>query len=68
MLKQEDNERLVRVGPGTPAGELFRRYWQPALLSAEVPQPDGEPVRVRLLSEDLLAFRDSTGHVGLVAA
>ena len=68
MLKQEDNERLVRVGPGTPAGELFRRYWQPALLSSEVAEPEGAPVRVRLLCEDLLAFRDSTGHVGLVAA
>ena len=68
MLKQEDNERLVRVGPGTPAGELFRRYWQPALLSTEVAEPDGAPARVRLLSEDLLAFRDSTGRVGLVSA
>ena len=68
MLKHEDNERLVRVGRGTPAGELFRRYWQPALLSAELPEPDGAPVRVRLLGEDLLAFRDSSGRVGLVDA
>lgn len=68
MLKKEDNERLTRVGPGTPAGELFRRYWQPACMSSEVPENDGPPVRVRLLCEDLLAFRDSNGKVGLVDA
>jgi phthalate 4,5-dioxygenase oxygenase subunit len=68
MLKREDSERLVRVGPGTPAGELFRRYWQPALLSSELPENDGAPVRVRLLGEDLIAFRDSDGMVGLVDA
>jgi phthalate 4,5-dioxygenase oxygenase subunit len=68
MLKPEDNERLVRVGPGTPAGELFRRYWQPALLSTEAPENDGAPVRVRLLGEDLIAFRDTNGRVGLVDA
>jgi len=68
MLKTEDNERLVRVGPGTPAGALFRRYWQPALLSRELPGPDSPPVRVRLLGEDLVAFRDTTGKVGIVDA
>lgn len=68
MLKPEDNERLTRVGPGTPAGTLFRRYWQPALLSSELPEADGAPVRVRLLGEDLLAFRDSEGAVALVDA
>ena len=68
MLRREDNERLVRVGPGTPAGELFRRYWQPALLASEVSEPDGAPVRVRLLGEDLVAFRDSAGRVGLIDA
>ncbi len=68
MLRQEDNERLVRVGPGTPMGELMRRYWQPALLSSELPEPDGAPVRVRLLGEDLIAFRDTDGNVGLVDA
>ncbi len=68
MLKHEDNERLVRVGPGTPAGELFRRYWQPAGLSNELPEADGAPLRVRILGEDLLAFRDSEGKVGLVDA
>jgi phenylpropionate dioxygenase-like ring-hydroxylating dioxygenase large terminal subunit len=68
VLKPEDNERLVRVGPGTPAGDLFRRYWQPAVLSSEVPERDGAPVRVRLLGEDLVAFRDSSGAIGLVDA
>ena len=68
MLKQEENERLVRIGPGTPAGEVFRRYWQPAALSSELPEPDGPPIRVRLLGEDLVAFRATDGSVGLVDA
>jgi nitrite reductase/ring-hydroxylating ferredoxin subunit len=68
MLSREDNERLVRVGRGTPAGELFRRYWQPACLATELPEADGAPIRVRLLGENLLAFRDSNGRVGLVDA
>ena len=48
--------------------KLLRRYWMPALLSSEVAEPDGAPVRVRLLGEDLIAFRDSNGDVGLVDA
>src|SRR5580704_2048622 len=68
MLSRNDNERLVRVGRGTPAGELFRRYWQPACLSTELPEPDCPPIRVRLLGEDLVAFRDTTGRIGLVDA
>ncbi len=68
MLSRADNERLVRVGSGTPAGALFRRYWQPACLATELPERDGAPRRVRLLGEDLLAFRDSDGRVGLVDA
>jgi phenylpropionate dioxygenase-like ring-hydroxylating dioxygenase large terminal subunit len=68
MLKPEDNERLVRVGPGKPAGEFMRRYWQPALLSEELPENDCPPVRVRLLCEDLIAFRDTSGRIGLVDA
>lgn len=67
-MRPEDNERLVRIGPNTPAGAVFRRYWQPALLSSELPKPDCAPVRVRLLCEDLIAFRDTQGGVGLVAA
>jgi len=68
MLSPADNERLTRVGPGTPMGNLFRRYWNPACLSEEVPERDGAPLRVRLLGEDLVAFRDTNGVVGLVAA
>jgi phthalate 4,5-dioxygenase len=68
MLSREDNERLVRVSRGTPAGNLFRLYWQPACLSTELPEPDGAPIRVRLLGEDLVAFRDTRGRVGLVDA
>jgi phenylpropionate dioxygenase-like ring-hydroxylating dioxygenase large terminal subunit len=68
MLKPEENERLCRVGPGTPMGALLRRYWLPAVLSEELPEADGAPVRVRMLGEDLIAFRDSNGEVGLVSA
>jgi phthalate 4,5-dioxygenase oxygenase subunit len=66
MLSKSENDFLTLTGRGTPMGELFRRYWLPALLSAEVPERDGPPVRVRLLGEDLVAFRDSTGRVGLI--
>jgi phthalate 4,5-dioxygenase oxygenase subunit len=68
MLSKDDNERLTRVGPRTPMGNVFRRYWLPALLSSELPKPDGAPVRLRLLGEDLVAFRDTNGAVGLVDA
>ncbi|MFZ9501880.1 MAG: Rieske 2Fe-2S domain-containing protein [Beijerinckiaceae bacterium] len=68
MLKPEDNEKITRVGPGTPGGEMFRRFWVPACLSSEAPEKDGPPVRVRLLGEDLIAFRDSNGDVGLIDA
>jgi phthalate 4,5-dioxygenase len=67
-ITQEMNERLVRVGPGTPMGEVLRRFWVPALLSEEIAEPDSAPVRVRIMAEDLVAFRDSSGEVGLVAA
>jgi phthalate 4,5-dioxygenase oxygenase subunit len=66
MLSREDNETLTRVGPGTPMGELLRRYWMPACLSSEIPEPDGAPARVRLLGERLVAFRDTDGKVGLL--
>src|SRR5215471_14211547 len=68
MLKREDNERLVRVGPGTPMGSLLRRYWQPALLSWELKENDGAPVRVSILGEELVAFRATDGRIGLVDA
>src|SRR3954469_5345557 len=66
MLSKEDNDILCRVGPGTLMGNLLRRYWMPALLSNELPAPDCPPIRVRLLCEDLIAFRDTSGSVGLV--
>jgi phthalate 4,5-dioxygenase oxygenase subunit len=68
MLKQEDNERLCKTDAGTPMGEVFRRYWIPAVLKEELPEPDCPPVRVTLLGEELVAFRDSGGKVGLVDA
>src|SRR5437870_5856838 len=63
MFSREENELLTRVGPATPMGELMRRYWIPALLSEEISPPDCPPVRVRLLGEDLVAFRDTQGRV-----
>src|SRR3954464_8779401 len=66
MLSKEDNEILTRVGPGTLMGNLLRRYWPPACLSSELPGPDSDPMRVRLLGEDLIAFRDTNGKVGLI--
>ena len=66
MLTAARNELLTRVGRGTPVGELFRRYWLPALLATELPGPDCAPVRVKLLGERLVAFRDSTGRLGLI--
>src|SRR5919106_2020629 len=67
MLKREENELVTRVGAGTPMGEVMRRYWMPAALSTELPNADSDPVRVRLLGENLIAFRDTNGQVGLVA-
>jgi phenylpropionate dioxygenase-like ring-hydroxylating dioxygenase large terminal subunit len=66
MLSQKENDLLTRVGPRTPMGEVMRRYWLPALLAEEIPGPDCPPVRVRLLGEDLVAFRDSQGRIGLL--
>src|SRR5271156_818778 len=66
MLSAEQNEFITRTGPGTPMGEMFRRYWIPALLAEELPENDCPPVRVQLLTERLLAFRDTEGRVGLI--
>jgi phthalate 4,5-dioxygenase len=66
MLPREDNDLLTQVGPEKPLGKLMRHYWLPALLSEEIPAPDCPPVRVRLLGENLVAFRDSHGRVGLL--
>ena len=66
MLSREENERITRVGPGTPMGNLLRRYWMPVAMSTELPAPDCEPLEVKLLGEDLVAFRDTAGKVGLL--
>ncbi|MBV9503841.1 MAG: Rieske 2Fe-2S domain-containing protein [Acidobacteriia bacterium] len=66
MLSREESELLTRAGPGTAAGDYFRRFWLPALLATEVPAPDCPPVRLRILGEDLVAFRDTEGRVGMV--
>ena len=66
MLKKEINDLLTQTGPGTPMGQMFRQYWIPALLAEELAEDDGPPVRVKLLSERLIAFRDSQGRYGLM--
>ncbi|HEY6599863.1 MAG TPA: Rieske 2Fe-2S domain-containing protein, partial [Pseudomonadales bacterium] len=68
MLTALENETLTRTGPTTAMGRVFRCYWLPALLSRELPLPDGPPMRVKLLGEDYVAFRDSRGEVGVVEA
>jgi phenylpropionate dioxygenase-like ring-hydroxylating dioxygenase large terminal subunit len=66
MLSLEENELLCRVGPGTAMGELMRQYWLPAIASDELPAPDCPPLRVKLLGEELIAFRTTSGDVGLI--
>ena len=66
MTTRDLNDFLTQTGPGTPMGSLLRRYWIPALLSAELPGLDCAPVRVKLLSERLVAFRDTQGRLGLI--
>ena len=66
MLNPAENELLTRTGPGTPMGNLFRRFWLPALLPRELPGPDSDPIRFRILGEDLIAFRDTNGSVGFL--
>jgi len=67
MLLREENDLLTQVAAEKPLGQLMRHYWIPALLSDEIPEPDCPPVRVRLLGEDLVAFRDTNGRIGLLA-
>ncbi len=65
MLKPEQSRLITETDPGTPCGELFRRYWQPILLSKEAEQ-GGRPVPVRILGEPLVVFRDEEGQVGVL--
>jgi phthalate 4,5-dioxygenase oxygenase subunit len=64
-MTEQENELLTRTGPGTPCGELMRRYWQPAGLSEELP-PGGAPLPVTLFGEELVLFRDDQGRIGLI--
>src|SRR4051812_17970617 len=66
MLNTTENELLCHVGPGTPMGQMFREYWIPAMRSDELPSPDCPPLRVRLLGEDLIGYRTTSGAVGLM--
>src|SRR3974390_2096641 len=66
MLSAEDNDLLCRVEGDAPMGQIMRRHWLPACLSEQVADRDGDPVRVRLLGEDLVAFRDSDGRLGVI--
>ncbi|MYB84431.1 MAG: Rieske 2Fe-2S domain-containing protein, partial [Chloroflexi bacterium] len=65
MLTAAQNQRLTRVGPGTPMGELMRRYWHPIAPSAEL-NPDNPTKEVRILGEDLVLYRDAKGTLGLI--
>ena len=67
-MKAEENDLLTRTDAGTAMGELMREFWMPALLSKELPAPDAPSARAALLGEDLVAFRDSSGRVGLLDA
>ena len=64
-MTEHENELLTRTGPGTPCGELMRRYWQPAALSEELPA-GGAPLPVTLFGEELVLFRDEQGRLGLI--
>jgi len=66
MLSLGENEKLTRVAAGTPAGDLIRRYWMPFLQSSDLPESEGAPVKITLMSESLLAFRNTSGKVGLI--
>src|SRR2546426_6967426 len=65
MLTQAENELITQTGPGTPCGELMRRYWQPAALSEELP-PGAPPLPVKLFGEELVLFRNDQGKLGLI--
>lgn len=67
-MTKNPNEVFNSVGPDTPMGNVFRRFWLPALLSKQLPEADGTPVRLRILCENLVAFRDTNGKVGIIGA
>ena len=66
MITSEENDLLCRVEGEAPMGQLMRRHWIPACMSEEVAEPDGTPIAVRLLGEDLVVFRDTDGRLGVL--
>jgi len=66
MLSKQDNDTMCQVGPGTPMGDLCRLFWIPSMTSDELPSPDCSPLRIRLLGENLIAFRTTSGAVGVI--
>src|SRR6185436_13227337 len=66
MLTKSDNDLVTQTGPGTPMGNVLREYWIPAMMSSELPSPDCPPIRIRLLGENLIAFRTTSGAVGVI--
>ncbi|HUB97731.1 MAG TPA: Rieske 2Fe-2S domain-containing protein, partial [Stellaceae bacterium] len=66
MLTQEENDLLTRVTGAAPMGQIMRAHWLPVCMSEEVAEPDGTPVRARLVGEDLVVFRDTEGRLGVL--
>ncbi len=66
MLTKEENNLITRTDRGTPLGEMMRRFWIPAFTASEIRELDGTPIRLKLLGEDLIAFRDTNGKVGVM--
>lgn len=66
MLTAQENETLTRVGPDTPMGRMMRRFWMPVCTSAQLPGPDCDPLRVSLLGESFVVFRDTSGQIGIL--
>jgi phthalate 4,5-dioxygenase oxygenase subunit len=66
MLNREDNTLVCEVRPGTPGGDMMRRYWHPICASSQLAVPDAPPLRARLLGETFVVFRDSAGQVGVL--
>jgi phthalate 4,5-dioxygenase oxygenase subunit len=66
MLTREENQLMCRTDQGTPMGEFCRRFWTPVLLSEELPEPDCPPVQTKIYGEELVAFRTTSGKVGLL--
>ena len=66
MMSKAENDRLCRIGPDTPMGKVFRRFWNPICTSAELPHPDCAPIAAKHLGQDLVVFRNSEGKVGVL--